>query len=70
MFNQQTVTEYSLVEKVKQPQNPVQPPQPLQQPMENQNDFVTRGELQSLIADTIRDEMQKNRGYRNNKKDG
>ena len=69
MFNQQTVTEYSLVEKPTKPQTPLQPSQPIQ-PVQNQNEYVTRSELQSLIADTIRDEMQKNRGYRNNKKEG
>lgn len=64
MFNQQTVTEYSLVEKIQQPPQPLQPSQPIQQ---NKNDYVTRGELASIISDTIRDEMQKNRGYRNKK---
>lgn len=63
MFNQQTVTEYSLVEKPSKPQTPLQPSQPIQ-PIQNQNEYVTRSELQTLIADTIRDEMQKNRGYK------
>ena len=67
MFNQQTVTEYSLVEKI----NPVQP-QPIQATVTKQdaNDYVTKSELQTLIADTIREEMQKNRNYRNNRKEG
>lgn len=63
MFNQQTVTEYSLVEKPSKPQTPLQPSQPIQ-PVQNQNEYVRRSELQTLIADTIRDEMQKNRGYK------
>lgn len=65
MFNQQTVTEYSLVEKIK----PVQP-QPVQVTKQDINEYVTKGELQTLIADTIREEMQKNRNYRNNRKEG
>lgn len=64
MFNQQTVTEYSLIEKVTKPQTPMQPVQSFNEPTQNQNEYVTRSELQSLIADTIRDEMQKNRGYK------
>ena len=67
MFNQQTVTEYSLVEKIK----PVQvQAQPVQVTKQDVNEYVTKGELQTLIADTIREEMQKNRNYRNNRKEG
>lgn len=59
MFNQQTVTEYSLVEKIQ--------PQPVQVTKQDINEYVTKGDLQTLIADTIREEMQKNRNYRNKK---
>ncbi len=62
MFNQQTVTEYSLVEKASQPQ----PVEVVQTPVTNQNEYVTRGELSSIIADTIREEMRKNRNYNKN----
>ncbi len=65
MFNQQTVTEYSLVEKI-QPQ-PIQTPKP--NATQNQNEYVTRSELTSIISETIREEMQKNRNFRNNKKE-
>lgn len=71
MFNQQNVTEYSLIEKVVstpeiQNQGQVQSQQsnPLQQPVQqNQSEYVTRGELSSIIAETIRNELKNNRPY-------
>lgn len=63
MFNQQTITEYELLEKQSQPQVQAQV---VQTPVVNQNEYVTRGELSSIIADTIREEMRKNRNYNKN----
>lgn len=71
MFNQQIVTEYTLVEKIQnQPNSPV--PQVMESTVTKKdlNDYVTRGEIESIIADTIRDEMSKNRNYKSNRKEG
>jgi len=69
MFNQQTVTEYNLVEKPATPavQNPITVPSTVVQSSGSQ--YVTRDELAGIIQDTIRDELRNNRGYKNNRKE-
>ena len=76
MFNQQNVTEYSLVERtVATPEiqnaGQQQTIQPVQQVQQNQSDYVTRGELASIISETIRNELKNNRSYygKNKKED-
>lgn len=69
MFNQQNVTEYSLVEKVvSEPTN--QAVQPIEQKQYSSDSYVTRGELTSIISETIRNELRNNRNYnKNNRKE-
>ena len=73
MFNQQTITEYELVEKKIPQVNTVQNqvPQVMQTTVTKQdiNEYITRGELETIIADTIRSELRNNRGYKNNRKE-
>lgn len=74
MFNQQTVTAYRLTQEdltasapvsfQSQQQVPTQPVSP--QPS---NEYVTRGELTSIIQETIRNEMRNNRKNYNKKED-
>ena len=74
MFNQQTVTAYRLTQEdltapapvsfQSQQQIPTQPVSP--QPS---NEYVTRGELTSIIQETIRNEMRNNRKNYNKKED-
>lgn len=71
MFNQQTVTTYDLLErKAEVPMNtgmaaPAPAMNPSQQPVQNQannsSEYVTKGELASIIQETIRSEMRNNR---------
>ena len=71
MFNQQTVSIYDLVER-KQEMPQIQPqPQPQQVTPSSGNDYVTRDELTTLIAETIRTELRngKTKYYNNNKKE-
>ena len=70
MFNQQNVTKYNLVEEpaMPQPEPTNSVPQPFAQ--QNTNNYITRDELTSVIADTIRNELRNNRGYnKNNRKE-
>lgn len=76
MFNQQNVTEYSLVERtVATPEiqntSQQQTIQPVQQVQQNSSEYVTRGELASIISETIRNELKNNRSYygKNKKED-
>lgn len=76
MFNQQNVTEYSLVERtVATPEiqntSQQQTIQPVQQVQQNSSEYVTRGELTSIISETIRNELKNNRSYygKNKKED-
>lgn len=76
MFNQQNVTEYSLVERtVATPEiqnaGQQQTIQPVQQVQQNSSEYVTRGELTSIISETIRNELKNNRSYygKNKKED-
>lgn len=73
MFNQQNVTEYSLVEKIVTSPQDISVQQNTQanaQPV-NQSDYVTRGEIASIISETIRNELKNNRSYygKNKKED-
>lgn len=70
MFNQQTVTTYDLLErKAEVPMNTgMAAPDPAmntsQQQIQNQgnsSEYVTKGELASIIQETIRNEMRNNR---------
>lgn len=72
MFNQQTVTEYELVEKQLQPQQNIQNTQPIQEPQTVQNNgsnYVTRDELASIVSSAVREELKANRWNRNNRKE-
>ena len=79
MFNQQNVTEYSLVERtVATPeiqnsgqQQTIQPVQQVKQVQQNSSDYVTRGELTTIISETIRNELKNSRSYygKNKKED-
>lgn len=74
MFNQQTVTTYDLLERKQDAgqqigiQNQGQPMQPISQQV-SQSEYVTRGELTSLISETIRNEMRNNRNYNKKKEE-
>lgn len=70
MFNQQTVTTYDLLErKAEVPMNtgmaaPAPAMSASQQSIQNQgnsSEYVTKGELASIIQETIRNEMRNNR---------
>lgn len=64
MFNQQTVTEYELVEKQ------VEAPPILNQNFQNGGEmYVTRSEIKDLISETIRNEMRNNRNYKHKNKE-
>lgn len=76
MFNQQNVTEYSLVERtVATPEiqntSQQQTIQPVQQVQQNSSNYVTRGELTAIISETIRNELKNSRSYygKNKKED-
>lgn len=76
MFNQQNVTEYSLVERtVATPEiqnaGQQQTIQTVQQVQQNSSDYVTRGELTTIISETIRNELKNSRSYygKNKKED-
>lgn len=70
MFNQQTVTTYDLLERKQEApqQTNAQPIQQIGQQV-HQSEYVTRGELTSLIQDTIRNEMRNNRNYNKKKEE-
>ena len=69
MFNQQTVTEYALVEKpiAPQVQNPMSTT--LQENLSSGSPYVTRDEISTIIQDTIRSELRNNRNYKPNRKE-
>lgn len=71
MFNQQTVTVYDLLErKAEVPvNNGMVSPVTTQAPQQNTSEYVTRGELASIIQDTIRNEMRNNRKNYGKKED-
>ena len=80
MFNQQTVTTYDLLErKAEVPMNtgmaapaPAMNPsnqQPVQNQASNSSEYVTKGELASIIQDTIRNELRGNKSWKNKKEE-
>lgn len=74
MFNQQTVTTYDLLErKAEVPTGTgmaAPAPTPTQAPQQDiSSEYVTKGELTSIIQETIRNEMRNNRGYKNKKEE-
>lgn len=74
MFNQQTVTTYDLLErKAEAPTGTgmaAPAPAPVQAPQQdNPSEYVTKGELISIVQETIRNEMRNNRGYKNKKEE-
>ena len=71
MFNQQTVTVYDLLErKAEVPvNNGMVSPVTTQALQQNTSEYVTRGELASIIQDTIRNEMRNNRKNYGKKED-